>query len=232
MNRQLLEKPFDPAQIKQRKGRNGMLDYVEGHSVIQRLNDAFEGAWSFEVLDHKIFEDRDEILVLGKLSAEGVVKMQFGTTQITRERDSKEIVCLCDDLKAAATDALKKCATFLGAGLHLYGERSARRTGREGSNGQRPAPATRRATQAPAARAPEPANGHPEQPEGSNGNGRLANAQHSAILTIAKRRGLSQVELNQEALNRYGVQVPYLTYQHAADFIQYLQAPAQQPTRQ
>jgi len=53
-----------------------------------------------------------------------------------------------------------------------------------------------------------------------------ANAQHSAILTIAKRRGLSQVELNQEALNRYGVQVPYLTYQHAADFIQYLQAPA------
>lgn len=225
MNRQLLEKPFDPAQIKQRKGRNGMLDYVEGHSVIQRLNDAFEGAWSFEVLDHKIVEDRDEILVLGKLSAEGVVKMQFGTTQITRERDSKAIVSLGDDLKAAATDALKKCATFLGVGLHLYGERSTRPTGREGSNGQRQGTATRRATQAPAARAPESANGQP-QPEGSNGNGRLANAQHSAILTIAKRRGLSQVELNQEALNRYGVQVPYLTYQHAADFIQYLQAPA------
>ena len=27
MNRDLLEKPFAPAQIRQRKGRNGMLDY-------------------------------------------------------------------------------------------------------------------------------------------------------------------------------------------------------------
>ncbi len=39
MNRQLLEKPFEPGQIRQRKGRNGLLDYVEGHSVIHRLNE-------------------------------------------------------------------------------------------------------------------------------------------------------------------------------------------------
>lgn len=31
MNRGLLEKPFDPGQIRRRQGRNGMLDYVEGH---------------------------------------------------------------------------------------------------------------------------------------------------------------------------------------------------------
>jgi hypothetical protein len=40
MNRALLEHPFDPAQIKQRKGRNGVLDYVEGHTVVARLNAA------------------------------------------------------------------------------------------------------------------------------------------------------------------------------------------------
>src|SRR4029453_12389304 len=40
MNRNLLEHPFDPAQIKQRRGRNGVLDYVEGHTVIARLNAA------------------------------------------------------------------------------------------------------------------------------------------------------------------------------------------------
>jgi hypothetical protein len=35
MNRELLEKPFDPNQIKQREGNFGkMLDYVEGHSII------------------------------------------------------------------------------------------------------------------------------------------------------------------------------------------------------
>ncbi|MBZ0159105.1 Rad52/Rad22 family DNA repair protein [Candidatus Methylomirabilis sp.] len=231
MNRQLLERVFERAQIKQRQGRNGMLDYVEGHSIIQRLNDAFEGAWSFEVLDHKIVEERDEILVLGKLSAEGVVKMQFGTTQITRERDSKKIVSIGDDLKAAATDALKKCATFLGVGLHLYGERSARPAGREGNGGPRQGTTARRANREPETRKPEPTNGQPEQPEGSNGNGRLTNAQHSAILTIAKRRGLSQIELNQESLNRYGAQVPYLTSQSAADLIQHLQSPAQQPTQ-
>lgn len=37
MNKQLLEKSFDPNQIKQREGNFGrMLDYIEGHSVIQR----------------------------------------------------------------------------------------------------------------------------------------------------------------------------------------------------
>ena len=45
MNRELLERPFAPEQIRQREGRNGVLDYVEGHSVIQRLNEALEGAW-------------------------------------------------------------------------------------------------------------------------------------------------------------------------------------------
>ena len=121
MNRELLETPFTPAQIKQRKGRNGMLDYVEGHSVIQRLNEALEGAWSFEIVQHEVRED--EVLVLAKLSAEGLVKMNFGVSQVTRERESGALVSLGDDLKAAATDALKKCATFLGVGLHLYADK-------------------------------------------------------------------------------------------------------------
>ena len=121
MNRELLEKPFAPAQIRQRKGRNGMLDYVEGHSVIARLNEALDGAWSFEVTHHEVRED--EVVVLGKLSAEGIAKMQFGVSQLTREKGGGALVSLGDDLKAAATDALKKCATFLGVGLHLYAEK-------------------------------------------------------------------------------------------------------------
>jgi len=108
MNRQLLEKPFEPAQIRQRKGRNGMLDYVEGHSVIHRLNEALDGAWSFEIMQHEIRED--EVLVLAKLSAEGITKMNFGVSQVTRERDSGAFVSLGDDLKAAATDAVRRVA--------------------------------------------------------------------------------------------------------------------------
>src|SRR5262245_25662131 len=124
MNRTLLEHPFDPAQIKQRKGRNGLLDYVEGHTVIARLNAALDGAWSFEVVAHEVRDD--EVLVLGKLTADGLVKMQFGASQVTRDRETKGLISLGDDLKAAATDALKKCATFLGVGLHLYAERPLR----------------------------------------------------------------------------------------------------------
>jgi recombination DNA repair RAD52 pathway protein len=115
MNRALLEKPFDPEQIRRRQGRNGLLDYVEGHSVIQRLNDALEGGWSFEITHHEVRED--EVIVLGRLTAETTTKMAFGTSQVTRERESGQLVSLGDDLKAAATDSLKKCATFLGVGL-------------------------------------------------------------------------------------------------------------------
>ena len=121
MNRALLERPFEPTQIRQRRGRNGLLDYVEGHSVIARLNEALDGAWSFEVTHHEVRED--EVVVLGKLSADGIAKMQFGVSQLTREKGTGALVSLGDDLKAAATDALKKCATFLGVGLHLYAEK-------------------------------------------------------------------------------------------------------------
>src|SRR5438876_137945 len=84
MNRALLEKPFEAAQIRQRKGRNGVLDYVEGHNVVARLNEALDGAWSFEVTHHEVRED--EVVVLGKLTAEGIAKMQFGVSQLTREK--------------------------------------------------------------------------------------------------------------------------------------------------
>src|SRR5438552_19042939 len=49
--------------------------------------------------------------------------MQFGVSQLTREKGTGALVSLGDDLKAAATDALKKCATFLGVGLHLYADK-------------------------------------------------------------------------------------------------------------
>jgi len=108
MNRSLLEKPFEPGQIRQRKGRNGLLDYVEGHSVIHRLNEALDGAWSFEIVQHEIREE--EVLVIGRLTAENVVKMAFGGSQITRERESGTAISLGDDLKAAATDSVRRVA--------------------------------------------------------------------------------------------------------------------------
>lgn len=115
-----LEKPFPPEQIKQRAGNFGTLDYIEGHAVIQRLNDALEGMWSFEIINHQINEK--EVLVIGKLTVGNIVKMQFGSSQITKAKQSGEILSIADDLKAATTDALKKCSTQIGVGLYLYGK--------------------------------------------------------------------------------------------------------------
>jgi len=120
MNRELLEKPFEKEQIKQRKGNFGdTIDYVEAHAVIQRLNDAFEGQWSFEVLTQE--NNGSQVMVLGKLTADGVSKTQFGCSSITTNSKTGEIVSLGDDWKAATSDALKKSASLFGIGLHLYG---------------------------------------------------------------------------------------------------------------
>ena len=63
MNRQLLEQPFPQDIIKNRQGLSGKtFNYVEGAEYIKRLNDAFEGSWSFEVVEHQI--QADEVIVL------------------------------------------------------------------------------------------------------------------------------------------------------------------------
>ena len=121
MNREILEKEFEPSQIKRRRGAFGEdLDYVEAADVIRRLNQAFDGQWSFEILEHQqLF---DEVVVLGKLTAEGISKSQFGNHQITKAKKDGTVVNIGYDLKAAASDCLKKTATHFGVALHLYSE--------------------------------------------------------------------------------------------------------------
>ncbi len=217
MNRELLEKPFTPDQIKQRDGNFGKLDYIEGHQVIQRLNDAFESKWSFTILSHEIMKETDEVVVLGELKAEGIVKTQFGSSQITRARDTKEIISIADDLKAAATDALKKTATLLGVGLHLYnngngnhsvpGQRNGSNHGGNNGNGN-----------GYSSKASFNGNG------GNNGNGRLSDAQFRYILRLGNDSGLTRPELSNKCQQAYGVVLEHLTKSDASSVIQMLQA--------
>ena len=120
LNRELLEKQFTGKEIKQRKGNFGAsIDYVEVQLIIQRLNDAFDGYWSFDIIEHAT--QGDEVVVLGKLSCNGISKQQFGNSKITVSKKG-EVVSIGDDLKAAASDSLKKCASMFGVALHLYGD--------------------------------------------------------------------------------------------------------------
>ncbi len=214
MNREILEKPFTPEQIKRRQGTNGdVLDYIEGCAVIQRLNECFDAEWIFEIQEHRVYED--EVVVLGKLTAQGVAKSQFGKYRITRAKKDNSNISLGDDLKAAATDCLKKCATLFGVGLHLYfdvtptahGNDNGHPHGSPGNNG----------------------NGEPRS-NGSNGaegngseNGRLTARQLSAIFALAKARGWSNQQVRDFSQEMFGKLPDFLNKKEASAVIQHLQ---------
>lgn len=147
-----LEAEFPPGAVKKLEyggkvktdERGNPIEYIGSHAVIGRLNEAFGGAWAFEVPWQQVGEDF--VAVRGRLSAWGHVKEQFGSAEIKRykpEHATKagQIVDIGNDLKAAASDALKKCASLFGVGLYLQDKEGRAQARREG--GKPPArPAT------------------------------------------------------------------------------------------
>jgi hypothetical protein len=118
MNREVLCRAFPREAIRTRPGQHGRtVSYVDVAAVITRLNEGCD-AWSFEVVSHKV--EADEVIVLGKLVADGQTKMHFGGSAVTVDSEGRA-VSLADDLKAAASDALKKCASLFGVALAMYG---------------------------------------------------------------------------------------------------------------
>lgn len=169
MRNEILTRPFAPEQIKQREGQGGkMLSYVEAHTVIARLNEGCD-QWSFEIVEHQVLDE--EVVVVAKLTADGVVKMAFGGTSITRDREGRA-VSIADDLKAAGSDSLKKAASLLGVALELYGSGAPDRRATVARH------ITREETGAP-----------------SSPNDRLTSRQLSAIQSIARRRNIGRGHL-------------------------------------
>lgn len=198
MNREVLEKPFLAQEIRQRDGGHGqVLDYVEGHTVITRLNEAFDGVWDFVIKSFEVSEARDEVIVVGRLVAGGVTKMQFGASAITRSKTDNQPVSIADDLKAAATDALKKCATLFGVGLHLYRDKYERK-------GQQTRQRSSQAESAP------------------QGNGRISARQHGYLLNLAREQGLTKLELDAMCQERFGVVLDHVTKAEASLLIEEL----------
>jgi hypothetical protein len=120
MNRAALEKPFPEDLIKTRKGAFGKdLSFVEAVHYIRRLNDAFDSGWTWKIVSHEI--NGSEVIVHGVLEGGGQAKHAFGGSTITTNKTTGEVISVSDDLKAAATDALKKACSLFGIGLELYG---------------------------------------------------------------------------------------------------------------
>ena len=118
-----------PAQyLKARPAKGGgTWDYVTGGYVKKCLNLMFGWDWDFEILDEKILFG--EAIVKGKLTCRSngkeIVKMQFGNKDIMYKRDvdkdgNRIPLSIGNDLKAATTDCLKKCAAEIGIASDIY----------------------------------------------------------------------------------------------------------------
>jgi hypothetical protein len=87
--------------------------------------------WDFEILEHTIIGG--EAVVKGRLTCrtngKQIVKTQFGNKDIIYKKQTQEEITkgldkiplsIGNDLKAAATDALKKCAAEIGIAADIY----------------------------------------------------------------------------------------------------------------
>jgi hypothetical protein len=187
VNREVLCRPFAAEQVRSRPGHHGKtVSYIDVAAVITRLNEGCD-SWSFEIASHKV--EADEVIVLGKLVADGQTKMHFGGTAITLDKDGRA-VSIADDLKAAASDALKKCASLFGVALEMYGG----------------------ATQAAGASRP-----HERAPEPDE---RVTARQLSAIQAACRRRSIGRDELHALVGKRTGkAGAQYLTKAEASGLI-------------
>lgn len=120
-----LAEPF-PREVLHHDRRGGAeFDYITGEQCVTRLNDTLgPGGWYFKIIEHSINTEADETWCLGEMGAliddQWVVRQQFGSQKIKRSRASGAPLDIGFDLKGAATDCLKKCATLFGVALHLY----------------------------------------------------------------------------------------------------------------
>ena len=106
-------------------GRGVNVDYVPGWWFVGQLNALFGYFWDFEIIDHAVGDN--QCWVKGKLTIKDpktgltVTKSAFGGSKLKSKEN--QAIDIGDDLKTAATDALKKAATLLGIAADIYGKR-------------------------------------------------------------------------------------------------------------
>jgi len=120
-----------PAQhVHEKPGKGGgRFKFITGAYVKSQLDRFFGYDWNFEV---KSFDVKgDQAIVYGRLTGNvrdgdgkivtTLVREQFGRADIKRlKADKTKALDFGNDLKAATTDALKKCASDLGIGRDVY----------------------------------------------------------------------------------------------------------------
>lgn len=127
-----LDAPLPRDKVKYRSQAGETIPYVEGHYVVEHLNEVFGFVWSFthsppvEVTRYTRESKKGKNLVIvyqvhGRLSAAGMVREDVGVGLCDMNADNPSSG-IEKALKEAVTDCLKRCAKGFGAsfGLALY----------------------------------------------------------------------------------------------------------------
>ena len=219
-----LRVPFPAHAIKERRGSGGrMLSYVGGEEYVRRLLDACGLEWSFEVIDYEVFNGDDghprEVSARCRLTIGGQRVEQFGGQRCDGET-------IGDGLKGAATDALKKCASLRGLGLHLWLDdepgTGASDRGPSASQGSRSASGS---AQGQCQRSGAPASNSGGQRPGSAENS-ITEKQHQLVLRLSQGVFPNQNAFEKWCLENHGAIPVRLSKAAASKVIDWLQSQA------
>lgn len=120
---QLLLKKTPKIYVKERPAKGGgTWKYVSGGYFRKVLNMMFGWDWDFEIKDKQFMFN--QVIVEGRLTVRSngitVVKEQIGKKEVMFKKGTTDPLDIGNDFKAAATDALKKCAAELGIAADVY----------------------------------------------------------------------------------------------------------------
>lgn len=121
-----------PAKVKERPAKGGgKWKYVEGSYVTQVLNSLFGFNWKFEIVtpmsDALATAKTGTVVVQGRLSVkigdDWIIKEQYGRKEVAFKKAEPDVpLDFGNDMKSAATDAKKKCASELGLFSDVYSQ--------------------------------------------------------------------------------------------------------------
>lgn len=113
--------PKEAVRKRPAKG-GGEWEYVSGGWVKKQLNLMFGFNWDFEITNQMVLHG--EAIVQGKLTCRSngitIIKTQFGNKDVMMRKGTEIPLSIGNDLKAAATDCLKKCAAEIGIAADVY----------------------------------------------------------------------------------------------------------------
>lgn len=111
----------------------GTWTYIKASYVRKVLDSVFGFNWSFEVETSlaEAFEIAKATKVcvvkgtlIGRVKADGewveLRKTQFGRAEVKFKKNSQDLLDFGNDMKAATSDCLKKCASLMGIGADVY----------------------------------------------------------------------------------------------------------------